>query len=146
MNLTYGDLNQICVSLVIEFKMEVYYNVALLPNMEQLLFALSARLQGFTEALTIISPLHLILHQFSSFDFLLVPLMKLFYILSCVQTTAKDSALFDHLINIWEFNQGPAPGTCNLHFLVDFKFQSPFYRQVMTLQLMNDFNMIATPI
>ncbi|KAG2680377.1 hypothetical protein I3760_11G097100 [Carya illinoinensis] len=50
-----------------------------------------------------------------------------------IKTTAKDSALFDHLINIWEFNPGPAPGTCNLHFLVDFKFQSPFYRQVASM-------------
>ncbi|XP_059453898.1 uncharacterized protein LOC132184325 isoform X2 [Corylus avellana] len=49
-----------------------------------------------------------------------------------LKTTAKDSTLFDHLINIWEFNPGPVPGTCNLHFLVDFKFQSPLYRQTVT--------------
>lgn len=49
------------------------------------------------------------------------------------QTTATESGLFDHLINIWEFNPGPDPGTCNLYFLVDFKFQSPLYRQVMVL-------------
>ncbi|KAB1220242.1 hypothetical protein CJ030_MR3G017066 [Morella rubra] len=48
---------------------------------------------------------------------------------SDIRTTAKDTALFDHLINIWEFNPGPVPGTCNLYFLVDFKFESPLYRQ-----------------
>lgn len=48
----------------------------------------------------------------------------------CFQTTASQSNVFDHLINIWEFNPGPIPGTCDLHFFVDFKFQSPLYRQV----------------
>lgn len=52
------------------------------------------------------------------------------YELSCMQTAASESNLFDHLINIWEFNPGPVPGTCDLYFLVDFKFQSPLYRQV----------------
>lgn len=52
------------------------------------------------------------------------------YELSCMQTTASESNIFDHLINIWEFNPGPVPGTCDLYFLVDFKFQSPLYRQV----------------
>ncbi|PPR88421.1 hypothetical protein GOBAR_AA32278 [Gossypium barbadense] len=46
-----------------------------------------------------------------------------------VKSTASESSLFDHLINIWEFNPGPVPGTCSLYFLVDFKFQSPLYRQ-----------------
>ncbi|KAG5613090.1 hypothetical protein H5410_024371 [Solanum commersonii] len=46
-----------------------------------------------------------------------------------IKTTATDTGLFDHLINIWEFNPGPIPGSCNLNFLVDFKFQSPLYRQ-----------------
>ncbi|XP_060199440.1 uncharacterized protein LOC132627859 isoform X1 [Lycium barbarum] len=50
-----------------------------------------------------------------------------------IKTTATDTGLFDHLINIWEFNPGPSPGTCNLHFLVDFKFQSPLYRQVANM-------------
>ncbi|CAI0558294.1 unnamed protein product [Linum tenue] len=50
-----------------------------------------------------------------------------------VKTTASQSGLFDHLINIWEFNPGPVPGSCDLHFLVDFKFQSPLYRQVSTV-------------
>ncbi|GAV78405.1 Polyketide_cyc domain-containing protein [Cephalotus follicularis] len=50
-----------------------------------------------------------------------------------IKTTASQSGLFDHLINIWEFNPGPVPGTCNLHFLVDFKFQSPLYRQVASM-------------
>ncbi|KAL0912085.1 hypothetical protein M5K25_018033 [Dendrobium thyrsiflorum] len=50
-----------------------------------------------------------------------------------IKTTALDTGLFDHLINIWEFNPGPVPGTCDLHFLVDFKFQSPLYRQVATM-------------
>ncbi|XVF39934.1 hypothetical protein PTKIN_Ptkin01aG0072500 [Pterospermum kingtungense] len=50
-----------------------------------------------------------------------------------VKSTASDSTLFDHLINIWEFSPGPVPGTCNLYFLVDFKFQSPLYRQVATM-------------
>lgn len=52
----------------------------------------------------------------------------------CFQTTVSQSTLFDHLINIWEFSPGPVPGTCNLHFLVDFKFQSPLYRQVISFQ------------
>ncbi|XP_022772874.1 coenzyme Q-binding protein COQ10 homolog, mitochondrial-like [Durio zibethinus] len=50
-----------------------------------------------------------------------------------VKSTASESSLFDHLINIWEFNPGPAPGTCSLYFLVDFKFQSPLYRQVASM-------------
>ncbi|XP_022894770.1 coenzyme Q-binding protein COQ10 homolog, mitochondrial-like isoform X1 [Olea europaea var. sylvestris] len=50
-----------------------------------------------------------------------------------VKTTSSQSSLFDHLINIWEFNEGPVPGTCNLYFLVDFKFQSPFYRQMANM-------------
>uniref|UniRef100_A0A453FMA6 Coenzyme Q-binding protein COQ10 START domain-containing protein n=1 Tax=Aegilops tauschii subsp. strangulata TaxID=200361 RepID=A0A453FMA6_AEGTS len=47
-----------------------------------------------------------------------------------IKTTASQSGLFDHLINVWEFKPGPVPGTCDLYFLVDFKFQSPLYRQV----------------
>ncbi|XP_061343218.1 uncharacterized protein LOC133289318 [Gastrolobium bilobum] len=50
-----------------------------------------------------------------------------------IKTTVSQSTLFDHLINIWEFSPGPVPGTCNLHFLVDFKFQSPLYRQVASM-------------
>ncbi|KAL5999335.1 hypothetical protein ACLOJK_040795 [Asimina triloba] len=48
-------------------------------------------------------------------------------------TTASESGLFDHLINIWEFNPGPIPGSCDLYFLVDFKFRSPLYRQVASM-------------
>lgn len=50
-----------------------------------------------------------------------------------IKTTALDTGLFEHLINIWEFNPGPVPGSCNLHFLVNFKFQSPLYRQVASV-------------
>ncbi|KAF5747046.1 coenzyme Q-binding protein COQ10 mitochondrial [Tripterygium wilfordii] len=50
-----------------------------------------------------------------------------------IKTTASQSSLFDHLINIWEFNPGPVPGSCDIHFLVDFKFQSPLYRQVASM-------------
>ncbi|XP_030537875.1 coenzyme Q-binding protein COQ10 homolog, mitochondrial-like isoform X1 [Rhodamnia argentea] len=50
-----------------------------------------------------------------------------------IKTTASESTLFDHLINIWEFSPGPVPGSCSLHFLVDFKFQSPLYRQVASV-------------
>ncbi|KDP38334.1 hypothetical protein JCGZ_04259 [Jatropha curcas] len=50
-----------------------------------------------------------------------------------IKTTVSDSTIFDHLINIWEFNPGPVPGTCDLHFFVDFKFQSPLYRQVASM-------------
>ncbi|KAM7278634.1 hypothetical protein ACFE04_005768 [Oxalis oulophora] len=50
-----------------------------------------------------------------------------------IKTTASNSYLFDHLINIWEFNPGPTPGTCNLYFLVDFKFNSPLYTKVATM-------------
>ncbi|KAL1821906.1 hypothetical protein ACET3Z_016775 [Daucus carota] len=50
-----------------------------------------------------------------------------------IKTTSSESRLFHHLINIWEFNPGPVPGTCSLYFLVDFKFQSPFYRQMATM-------------
>jgi len=49
------------------------------------------------------------------------------------QTTARDTGLFDHLINLWQFKPGPIPGTCDLHFHVDFKFNSPLYRQVKKL-------------
>ncbi|XP_010918010.1 uncharacterized protein [Elaeis guineensis] len=47
-----------------------------------------------------------------------------------IKTTVSESGLFEYLINIWEFNPGPVPGSCDLYFLVDFKFQSPLYRQV----------------
>ncbi|KAK1436586.1 hypothetical protein QVD17_02368 [Tagetes erecta] len=50
-----------------------------------------------------------------------------------IKTTASQSSLFDHLINIWEFNPGPVPGTCHLHFFVDFKFQSPLYSQIASM-------------
>ncbi|XP_030454529.1 uncharacterized protein LOC115675882 [Syzygium oleosum] len=50
-----------------------------------------------------------------------------------IKTTASESTVFDHLINIWEFNPGPVPGSCSLYFLVDFKFQSPLYRQVASV-------------
>lgn len=56
-----------------------------------------------------------------------------FFVLIYFQTTVSESTLFDHLINTWEFSPGPVPGTCSLHFLVDFKFQSPLYRQVKFL-------------
>ncbi|KAH9314437.1 hypothetical protein KI387_023064, partial [Taxus chinensis] len=47
-----------------------------------------------------------------------------------VKTTASESNLFKYLINIWEFKNGPIPGSCNLHFFVDFQFRSHFHRQV----------------
>ncbi|KAL5228398.1 hypothetical protein ABZP36_016663 [Zizania latifolia] len=50
-----------------------------------------------------------------------------------IKTTVSESGLFDHLINVWEFKPGPVPGTCDLYFLVDFKFQSPLYRQVASM-------------
>ncbi|KAL3840399.1 hypothetical protein ACJIZ3_024990 [Penstemon smallii] len=50
-----------------------------------------------------------------------------------VKTTSSQSNLFDHLINVWEFNPGPVPGTCSLYFLVDFKFKSPLYRQMANM-------------
>ncbi|KAK1427413.1 hypothetical protein QVD17_16098 [Tagetes erecta] len=50
-----------------------------------------------------------------------------------IKTTSSQSSLFDHLINIWEFNPGPVPGTCDLHFFVDFKFQSPLYSQMASM-------------
>ncbi|PSS17250.1 Coenzyme Q-binding protein COQ10 A like [Actinidia chinensis var. chinensis] len=50
-----------------------------------------------------------------------------------IKTTVSESNLFDHLINIWEFSEGPNPGTCNLHFFVDFKFRSPLYRQMASV-------------
>ncbi|KAG8390011.1 hypothetical protein BUALT_Bualt01G0038900 [Buddleja alternifolia] len=50
-----------------------------------------------------------------------------------IKTTSYQTALFDHLINIWEFNPGPVPGSCNLYFFVDFKFQSPFYRNMANM-------------
>ncbi|KMS97492.1 hypothetical protein BVRB_5g126580 [Beta vulgaris subsp. vulgaris] len=50
-----------------------------------------------------------------------------------VKTTASESKLFEHLINVWEFRPGPTPETCNLYFLVDFKFRSPLYRQVASM-------------
>ncbi|KAK4745681.1 hypothetical protein SAY87_011993 [Trapa incisa] len=46
-----------------------------------------------------------------------------------VKSTAWDSTLFEHQINVWEFSPGPSPGSCELQFLVDFKFQSPLYSQ-----------------
>ncbi|XP_077245249.1 uncharacterized protein LOC143885126 [Tasmannia lanceolata] len=50
-----------------------------------------------------------------------------------IKTTVSESGLFDHLINVWEFSPGSVPGTCDLYFLVDFKFNSPLYRQVASM-------------
>ncbi|KAI9118252.1 hypothetical protein K1719_010584 [Acacia pycnantha] len=50
-----------------------------------------------------------------------------------IKTTVSQSTLFDHLINIWEFSPGPVPRSCNVYFLVDFKFQSPLYRQIASM-------------
>eukprot|EP01018_Ginkgo_biloba_P024071 Gb_36171 [translate_table: standard] len=50
-----------------------------------------------------------------------------------IKTTVSESNLFDYLINIWEFNNGPIPGSCELHFFVDFQFHSPLYRQVANM-------------
>ncbi|KAL8154013.1 hypothetical protein V2J09_011773 [Rumex salicifolius] len=50
-----------------------------------------------------------------------------------VKTTSSQSNLFEHLINLWEFSPGPTPETCNLYFMVDFKFRSPLYRQVASM-------------
>ncbi|KAK6130880.1 hypothetical protein DH2020_035398 [Rehmannia glutinosa] len=55
-----------------------------------------------------------------------------------IKTTASQSSIFDHLINVWEFNPGPVPGTCNLYFLVDFKFKSPLYGQLLSLYSESD--------
>uniref|UniRef100_A0A1J3I9R0 Coenzyme Q-binding protein COQ10-like protein, mitochondrial n=1 Tax=Noccaea caerulescens TaxID=107243 RepID=A0A1J3I9R0_NOCCA len=52
-----------------------------------------------------------------------------------IKTTSRDTGLFDHLINLWQFKPGPIPGTCDLHFHVDFKFNSPLYRQVASMFL-----------
>ncbi|KAI3947479.1 hypothetical protein MKW92_017399 [Papaver armeniacum] len=49
--------------------------------------------------------------------------------------SVSESNFFDHLISVWEFNPGPVPGTCDLHFLVDFKFKSPLYWQLATVFL-----------
>ncbi|KAI3924084.1 hypothetical protein MKW92_045284 [Papaver armeniacum] len=49
--------------------------------------------------------------------------------------SVSESNFFDHLVSVWEFNPGPVPGTCDLHFLVDFKFKSPLYRQLATVFL-----------
>ncbi|KAF8098192.1 hypothetical protein N665_0271s0012 [Sinapis alba] len=52
-----------------------------------------------------------------------------------IKTTARDTSLFDHLLNLWQFKPGPIPGTCDLSILVDFKFNSPLYRQVASMFL-----------
>ncbi|KAL0314854.1 UNVERIFIED_CONTAM: Coenzyme Q-binding protein COQ10, mitochondrial [Sesamum angustifolium] len=43
-----------------------------------------------------------------------------------IKTTSSQSTLFDHLINVWEFNPGPVPGSCNLYFLVTLSFNHHF--------------------
>ncbi|XP_047981464.1 coenzyme Q-binding protein COQ10 homolog, mitochondrial-like [Salvia hispanica] len=50
-----------------------------------------------------------------------------------IKTTSSQTSLFEHLINVWEFSPGPVPGSCSLYFMVDFKFQSPLYRQVANM-------------
>ncbi|CAN8231615.1 unnamed protein product [Cochlearia groenlandica] len=52
-----------------------------------------------------------------------------------IKTTSRDTGLFDHLINMWQFKPGPVPGSCDLYFVVDFKFNSPLYRQVASMFL-----------
>lgn len=47
-----------------------------------------------------------------------------------IKTTVSQSTLFDFLDNTWEFNEGPVPGTCRLHFRIDFQFRSALYRKV----------------
>ncbi|TYG40592.1 hypothetical protein ES288_D12G105300v1 [Gossypium darwinii] len=46
-----------------------------------------------------------------------------------LQSTTSESSLFNHLINIWEFNPRAVPRTFSLYFFVYFQFQSPLYRQ-----------------
>ncbi|XLS47174.1 hypothetical protein HN51_021532 [Arachis hypogaea] len=48
-------------------------------------------------------------------------------------TTVSQGILFDHLINIWEFNPCPVSGACNLYLLVDFKFQSRLYKHIASM-------------
>ncbi|XLR10289.1 hypothetical protein S83_038227, partial [Arachis hypogaea] len=35
----------------------------------------------------------------------------------CVKTTVSQDILFDHLINVWEFNPCSVSGACNLYLL-----------------------------
>ncbi|TYJ28720.1 hypothetical protein E1A91_A06G019900v1 [Gossypium mustelinum] len=39
-----------------------------------------------------------------------------------------------------KFNPGPVLGTCNLHFLIDFKLQSPLYQQEVVSRLVSSFS------
>lgn len=50
-----------------------------------------------------------------------------------IKTSVSQSKLFEYLNNIWEFRPGPASGSCNLHFSVDFQFRSPLYRKVANM-------------
>ncbi|XP_051139696.1 uncharacterized protein LOC127257356 [Andrographis paniculata] len=52
-----------------------------------------------------------------------------------IKTTSSKNSLFRHLNNVWEFHPGPVPGSCEIHFLVDFKLRSPLYCQIVNVSL-----------
>jgi ribosome-associated toxin RatA of RatAB toxin-antitoxin module len=47
-----------------------------------------------------------------------------------VRAVASGTMLFSHLVNVWEFEPGAAPGTTWLTFRVEFQFKSQLYSAV----------------
>ncbi|CEL93532.1 unnamed protein product [Vitrella brassicaformis CCMP3155] len=52
-----------------------------------------------------------------------------------IKVSAADSNIFERLVNIWRFENGPEPQTCWLTFTIEFKFASVFHQQAAGLFL-----------
>jgi ribosome-associated toxin RatA of RatAB toxin-antitoxin module len=52
---------------------------------------------------------------------------------SSVTAIATDTALFEHLHSEWRFDEGSAPGTCELHFSLDLLLKSIVHDKALRL-------------
>lgn len=47
-----------------------------------------------------------------------------------VRAVASDTSMFRHLVNEWEFEDGPHPNSCWVNFFVEFQFRNSLYSSV----------------
>lgn len=47
-----------------------------------------------------------------------------------VRAVASDMSIFRHLVNEWEFEDGPHPDSCWVNFFVEFQFRNSLYSSV----------------
>ena len=47
-----------------------------------------------------------------------------------IVVAAQDSTVFRELTSSWEFQPGPSPGSCWVHFRIEFAFRNPVYGQL----------------